>query len=151
MFLMNFRSMMNLILTGMLEKYPRLKFVSVESGVGWVPFLLQSIEYTIQELLTPQERRARFRRSPKEQFQQQIFTSYWFENAGSVRAYIDEFGADNVMFETDFPHPQCLYPEVQEKVEQTLTGYSPEIQRKVLFENAARLYGIETAGIARAT
>jgi len=143
MFLMNFRSMMNLILTGTLEKYPKLKFVSVESGVGWVPFLLQSIEYTIHELLTPAERRARFKRSPKEQFVEQIFTSYWFENAGNVANYINEFGADNLMFETDFPHPQCLYPNVHEKVEETLSAFSPDVQRKVLFENAERLYGIK--------
>ena len=143
MFLMNFRGMMNLILTGMLERYPKLKFVSVESGVGWVPFLLQSIEYTIKELLTPEERRARFKRSPHEQFTQQIFTSYWFENANNVDSYLREFGAENLMFETDFPHPQCLYPDVREKVSETLGHHSADIQRKVLYENAAHLYGIE--------
>jgi predicted TIM-barrel fold metal-dependent hydrolase len=50
------------------------------------------------------------------------------------------------MFETDFPHPQCLYPDVRGKVEETLGGFSADVQRKVLFENAARLYGIEVPG-----
>ncbi|MDB5581382.1 MAG: amidohydrolase 2 [Bradyrhizobium sp.] len=146
MFLGNGRSIMNLILSGMLERYPRLNFVSVESGLGWVPFLIQSLEYTINELLTPEQRRARFKRSPKEQFQQQVYTSYWFESAGNVKNYLEEFGADNLMFETDFPHPQCLYPDVRGKVEETLGGFSADVQRKVLFENAARLYGIEVPG-----
>jgi len=142
MFLGNGRSIMNLILSGLLERYPRLNFVSVESGLGWVPFLIQSLEYTINELLTPQQRRERFKRSPKEQFQQQIYTSYWFESAGNVRNYVEEFGADNLMFETDFPHPQCLYPDVRTKVVETLGGFEAPIQRKVLFENAARIYGV---------
>jgi len=45
-----------------------------------------------------------------------------------------------VMFETDFPHPTCLYPNVREHVEKSLAGLSEKDQRKVLFENAVRVY-----------
>jgi len=47
------------------------------------------------------------------------------------------------MFETDFPHPTCLYPSVQEKVQQTLRHLPEDVQRKVLYENAARVYQID--------
>jgi len=46
------------------------------------------------------------------------------------------------MFETDYPHPQCLYPNVREKIAETLGRYDTATQRKVMFENAAKLYGI---------
>jgi predicted TIM-barrel fold metal-dependent hydrolase len=140
-FLMNFRDIVNLILTGVLERFPNLKFVSVESGVGWIPFIIQGLEYTIDELLTPEDRR-RFKRRPREMFKDQIYASYWFEGANNVENYISEFGADNLMFETDFPHPQCLYPNVREKIAETLGRYDTATQRKVMFENAAKLYGI---------
>jgi predicted TIM-barrel fold metal-dependent hydrolase len=141
-FIMNFRDIVNLILTGVLDRFPQLKFVSVESGVGWIPFIIQGLEYTMDELLTREDRR-RYKRSPREMFKDQIYASYWFEGANNVDNYISEFGADNLMFETDYPHPQCLYPDVREKVEETLGKYDLAIQRKVLFENAAKLYGIE--------
>ena len=51
-----------------------------------------------------------------------------------------ELGEENVLFETDFPHPTCLYPNVREHVESSLEGLSEQAKRKVLFENAARVY-----------
>ena len=55
-----------------------------------------------------------------------------------------EIGEDNVLFETDFPHPTCLYPNVREHVEKSLAGLSEKAQRKVLYENAARVYQLPT-------
>jgi predicted TIM-barrel fold metal-dependent hydrolase len=140
-FMANARTICNLIMSGLLDRFPKLKFVSVESGVGWIPFAIQSIDYTIEELLTPADR-ARFKRRPKEMFQDQIYASYWFENAKAVETYIHEFGAGNLLFETDFPHPQCLYPSVKEKIAETLGAYDEETKRKILYKNASQLYGI---------
>ena len=44
------------------------------------------------------------------------------------------------MFETDFPHPTCLYPAPLKTAEANLDGLSTEVQRKILGENAAKLY-----------
>ena len=55
-----------------------------------------------------------------------------------------QVGADNVLFETDFPHPTCLYPNVREHVTKSLEGLSEADQRKVLYENAARVYNLPT-------
>jgi len=133
----------NLIMTGILEKYPRLKFVSVESGCGWVPFTIKCLEYHWKEMMTSKYTE-RFKREPREMFMDQIYCSYWFEDRPSVDAYIAEFGADNLMFETDFPHPTSLYPgtAIAKKVEETLAHHSRETQEKVLYKNAERLYGV---------
>ena len=45
MFLDNGRVIGNLIYTGLLDRFPKLKFVSVESGIGWVPFVMESLDY----------------------------------------------------------------------------------------------------------
>ena len=47
------------------------------------------------------------------------------------------------MFETDFPHPTCLYPRSIERAQKTIGALDPEVQKMVLQDNAARLYGID--------
>ena len=136
MFMNNSRSMVNLIFSGLLDRYPRLKFVSVESGIGWIPFLIEACEYQMDENMVD---RGGLKLRPREYFRRQIYASYWFERERSA-ATIEAVGEDNVMFETDFPHPTCLYPGVKEQVRVSLAGLDPRVQRKVLYETAARVY-----------
>ena len=62
--------------------------------------------------------------------------------AYQTRQTLAALGEDNVMFETDFPHPTCLYPSVREQVQASLADLPARVQRKVLHENAARVYGL---------
>ena len=136
----------NLIMTGVLEKFPKLKFVSVESACGWVPFAIQCLEQQWKEMMTSKYKTA-FKREPRQMFLEQIFCSYWFENRTSVDAFIQEFGPDNLMFETDFPHPTSLFPNelVVNKIEETLSHHSREVQEKILYKNAEGVYGVKVA------
>ena len=54
---------------------------------------------------------------------------------------IARLGADNIMFETDYPHPICLYPV--DNIDTALEGLTEEEKVKVLSGNAARLYNID--------
>ncbi|MDE0372724.1 MAG: amidohydrolase family protein, partial [Rhodospirillales bacterium] len=47
----------------------------------------------------------------------------------------------NVMWGSDFPHPDGVWPDSQEFIAREMAGVEPRVQRKVLWENAARLYG----------
>ncbi len=136
LFMANVRCLTNLIFSGLLDRYPELNFVSVESGIGWIPFMLEACEYQVDENF---ERGKGPKLRPTEYFHRQIFASFWFEKH-TVERTIELLGDNNVMFETDFPHPTCLYPNVREHVEASLAGLSEKAQRKVLYENAARVY-----------
>jgi uncharacterized protein len=142
LFFGNIRDVANLILTGILDRFPRLKVVSVESGAGWVPFVIQSLEYAFHEFITREHRR-NFKREPREYFKDQLYTSYWFENANCVDFYIKEFGADNLMFESDFPHPATLHPGTREQAIKTLSNQPEDVQRRVLYGTASKLYDIQ--------
>jgi uncharacterized protein len=134
----NIRCVANLIFSGLLDRFPRLNFVSVESGVGWLPFVLELCEYQFDEnRVTGLELR------PRDYFRRQIYASYWFES--DVATAIDKLGDDHIMFETDFPHPTCLYPGIRAQIEATLGPLPENVQRKVLHETAARVYGIDLA------
>ena len=125
----------NLIFSGVLDRFPSLKFVSVESGIGWLPFLIESLEYQYDENGVSD-----LALRPREYFQRQIYGSYWFEK--DPRNAIEALGEDNLMFETDFPHATCLYPGVQETLQRSLEGIETRVQRKLLYETAARVYQI---------
>ena len=132
--------MTDLLLCGLLPRFPELKFISVESGIGWVPFCLESCDY---HFLAADIRKARpeFEMMPSDYFRRQVYACYWFEKI-APRKLIDDIGEDNILFETDFPHPTCLYGNVQETIEAGLEGQSEATRRKILWENAAKLYNI---------
>jgi len=136
LFVANARCIVNLIFSGLLDRYPTLNFVSVESGLGWLPFVLESAEYQVAENGIELALR------PSEYFRRQIYASFWFEHRNVVDA-IAQLGADNVMIETDFPHPTCLYPGARKKIEETLAPLPEADQRKLFYGNAARVYNLE--------
>lgn len=138
LFMANMRCIINLIFSGLLDRFPSLNFVSVESGIGWLPFLLEACEYQMSENTISGDG---LKLRPKEYFARQIYASFWFENE-DVPGVIERLGADNIMFETDYPHPTCLYPGVKEQVQTCLGGLDRSVQRKILYENAARVYNI---------
>jgi predicted TIM-barrel fold metal-dependent hydrolase len=139
LFIGNARVVINTIFAGIFDRFPTLKMVSVESGVGWVPFILETMDYELWENAPVQA--AELSRMPSEYFKDHWYATYWFEkNRGDVQGLIDSVGEDNVLFETDFPHPTCLYPSPLETIEEKMLTLRPETRRKVLGENAAKLY-----------
>ena len=137
MFLSNARVMCNIILSGMLDRFPTLKFVSVESGIGWLPFVLDALEYQIAESGC-----RHYELKPWEYFRRQMYGTFWFEN-GALPDAVRRLGADNVMFETDFPHPTCLFPTPIEKLREGFSALSAGDRRKVLSTTAAKVYNID--------
>jgi predicted TIM-barrel fold metal-dependent hydrolase len=141
MYLTNARVLANIIYAGILERHPSLHFVSVESGIGWLPFMLQALDYQLLE--TAPGSRSSLSLMPSEYFRRQIHACFWFEaqDAG-LETLVESVGVDNVMFETDFPHPTCLYPESLDQAAPGLASLTPDVRTKVLSSNAAALYSV---------
>jgi uncharacterized protein len=141
-FLSNSWIVSNLIYSGVLLKHPRLKIFSAESGVGWIPFLLEAMDYQWHENLLPEVKRDVWKNAlPSEIFRRNFYVSFWFEQWGPAHT-IDAIGEDNVMFETDFPHATGLTDRVTEQVANTLAALTPTARQKILHDNAARLYNL---------
>lgn len=139
LFVNNLRVMANILLDGFLLRFPELKMVSVESGAGWVPFLLEALEY--------QSREAGIARplSVMELFRRHIHVCTWFEREHLVET-VRAVGVENVMFETDFPHPTCLYPDPLDYMREPLAAMDFEARGKVFGGNAERIYNLDLAG-----
>jgi predicted TIM-barrel fold metal-dependent hydrolase len=137
LFIGNARVIVNIICSGMLDRFPELKIVSVESGTGWIPFILEALDYEMDE--NAPEAKARLSLLPSEYFKRQIYATTWFEKR-NLASLIESVGEDNIMFETDFPHPTCLYPDPLRTAETNMRGLDPAVRRKILGENGIKLY-----------
>jgi len=142
----NAQNVAEVILSGVCHRYPDLKFVSVENGAGWLPFLGESMDW--QWLNVGAHKDYPDRLLPSEYLYRQIYGMYWFEQ-DSVRAVMDKM-ADNLMFETDFPHatslspgPASESPSPKDVMERSLAGISEDIIGKVLQYTATDLYHLE--------
>jgi uncharacterized protein len=140
MFLKNGLQCVDLITSGVLPRYPGLQFVSVESGIGWVPFVLEAADHSYLEGRA--NRTSEWELLPSEYFARQVYTTYWFETVAPTKL-LGDIPVDRILFETDFPHPTCLYGNVHEKIEASLAGATEEQRRRILWENAAELYRVE--------
>jgi uncharacterized protein len=142
----NAQNIAEVVLSGVCHRYPDVKFVSVENGAGWLPFLGESMDW--QWLNVGAHKDYPGRLLPSEYLYRQVYGTYWFER-DSVRAVIDKL-ADNLMFETDFPHatslspgPASESPSPRDVMETSLEGIPDEIVGKVLQHTATDLYHLD--------
>ena len=139
LFIGNARVVTNLILSGMFDRYPDLQMVSVESGVGWIPFILEALDYEMAEN-APQEL-AQMERMPSEYFRTNLYATFWFENnRNKLPDLIEAVGEDRILFETDFPHPTCLYPNPLQTVEAKMETLTPESGARSSARTPRQLY-----------
>ncbi|MHB8464593.1 MAG: amidohydrolase family protein [Acidimicrobiales bacterium] len=139
LFLKNGLQVADLLTSGVLARFPDLKFVSVESGIGWIPFVLEAVDHSYLEARPG--RSSEWDLLPSEYFSRQVYACYWFETTAPT-ALLDHIPVDNILFETDFPHPTCLFGDVRERIDASLANASATDRHKILWDNAAHLYSI---------
>ena len=137
----NMRIIANLCLSNLFDRFPRLKISSVESAIGWVPFLLESLEYQLGELIHGDEAMNYAKRRPTEYFRDHITVGFAFERSGPSKL-IDDIGVENVLVETDMPHADCYYPGFRKYLAEVLKDLDPYVQRRIVQDNASELYRI---------
>ncbi len=139
LFLNSARVVMNTIFSGVFDRFPKLTMVAVESGVGWIPFILETMDYELSENAPAQY--GELSRKPSEYFKHHWYATFWFEeNQGNLQSLMDSVGDDRILFETDFPHPTCLYPSPLEAVAAKMDTLRPETRNRVMGDNARKLY-----------
>jgi predicted TIM-barrel fold metal-dependent hydrolase len=138
LYMSNVRIIANLLMSTLFDRYPGLKIISPESGIGWIPFALEALEYQRNEMITTERDQLK---TPTEYFREHIYPVFWFESH-APRTSIEAVGVNNVLVETDFPHPTCLFPSVQEHFGSVLGDLDPAIRNRVLRDNAIDVWGL---------
>jgi predicted TIM-barrel fold metal-dependent hydrolase len=126
---------------GVLERHPRLRFVLAESGTGWIPFVVQEMDYRVAQVL---ERTSPegfpLKRKPSEIFREQVWATYQQDLVGLH--LIEFFGEGHMMWASDYPHPDSTWPWSQQIVEKETAHLSPEMKRRIVRENAKAFYAL---------
>ena len=125
------------VLGGIFEKFPGIRMVLSEAGVGWVPYILERMdlgwEDQYRDLLT-------LKRRPSEYWFDHCLVTYQAERFGSQ--VVQFVGEDTMMWASDFPHPDGLWPDSQSFIASQYAHLSPAVKAKIVGGNAARLYGL---------
>ena len=129
----------SVILSGVCERHPRLRLVLGESGIGWLPYILERLDDTYEERLADD---LRLPLPPSAYFKRQIYATFQKDFHG-VRA-MARIAPDNVMWGSDYPHRDGTWPFSRKAIEEQFRGVDEAIKRKMLWENVRRLYRIDS-------
>ena len=129
---------MEIIYGGVLEAHPGLKVVIGESGIGWIPYVLEHMDLEWED----QFKDLTLTMKPSHYWRRQCYATYQSDPIG-IRL-LDILGEDNVMWGSDFPHPDGVWPDSQTFIERELGGVAATTRQKIVCGNAARLYGFES-------
>lgn len=133
------RALEALILSGVFDRFPRLKLVSVESGIGWVPHFLERLdEKTTGEAPLQSESALQGDMLPREYFHRNVLLTFVRDQHG-IRSR-DIIGPENILWSSDFPHPSSTWPRSREALRQQMKDMPAEERYKIVAGNAIRLY-----------
>ena len=126
------------IVPGTLERFPRLKIVLVEAGLGWIPYFLERLDtmkrshhWDHYEMLAEK---------PSDYFRRQMLVTFEEDRFGVEQR--ERIGVGNMMWATDYPHPDSTWPNSQKVLETHFRDVPVEEARLMIGGNAAKAYGL---------
>ncbi len=129
---------------GVLARHPGLKVAFLEANCSWVPWLIWRADEGFEregDIFMPD-----LKELPSSYFKRQCWVSVEPDEA-PARYTIAEFGCDQLVFSTDYPHGDSKYPDAVASFLR-LESLSDEEKRKILWDNCARFYAVgEPAGV----
>jgi predicted TIM-barrel fold metal-dependent hydrolase len=133
-----------LILSGVLERFPRLKIVSAENNCGWLPYYLQRMDRGFRRFgpsgtLTPWPTKLTLK--PSEYFQRQMYCTFIDDPFGVATRHWS--GVDNLMWSSDYPHTASTWPHSRDIIDRDFKDVSEEEKWKIVRGNASKLYGFD--------
>ncbi len=123
---------------GALERFPNLRVVLGESGIGWIPYVLDRMDHEYETRFKTML--SELRMKPSEYWRRQCRATFQADRIGTK--LLDDLGIETVMWGSDFPHLDGVYPDSQEYIKDQF-GHLPASEvRKIICENAGRFYGL---------
>jgi predicted TIM-barrel fold metal-dependent hydrolase len=119
-----------------LERYPNVRISFGESGIGWIPYALDRMDFEWED---------RFRdlgltMKPSDYWRRQCKGTFQFDRIGGK--LIDEMGVETLMWGSDYPHADGVWPESSKYIEEQFGHLPPAMTHKITCENAGKFYGL---------
>jgi predicted TIM-barrel fold metal-dependent hydrolase len=119
-----------------LERYPKVRISFGESGIGWIPYVLDRMDFEWEDRF----RDLGLKMKPSDYWRRQCKATFQFDRIGAK--LIDDLGVETLMWGSDYPHTDGVWPESTKYINEQFCEVSPAVVRKVTCENAGRFYGL---------
>jgi predicted TIM-barrel fold metal-dependent hydrolase len=131
--------LVQLITSGVFERHPELQAGMVESGVGFVPWLIETMDYAYRahhffvRPVIPE--------LPSSYFKRNCFATFQEDHVGLATA--EQFGVvDNLMWANDYPHHEGSWPHSAASIERQMAHLQEDSRAKILGLNAKRVFDL---------
>jgi predicted TIM-barrel fold metal-dependent hydrolase len=136
-------ALFEIIFTGVLERYPKLKVVSVENEIGWIPFWLGQCDKAFKR--HRHSEKLPIDKLPSEYFYRQVYATFFNDHVGGK--LFSWWGTDNCMWSNDYPHQNSTWPNSREVINRDM-GHLPAADRdKLLNTNVRKLYNLKAPAL----
>ena len=130
----------NIFWSGALDRYPRLRLVSVEGDLGWIPHFKRRAE----KMFARHGDWLGVKSDPSEWFGRNFFATFESDSIGLELR--DVIGVESIMWAADYPHSASSFPGSMQQIKDDLVILTQVERRKITWENVQKLYGIEFSG-----
>ena len=130
----------DLIWSPIFRKHDKLKIALSEGGIGWLPYFLERVDYTYEHhhRWTNQDFGDKL---PSQVFNEHVYTCFIDDAVGlEVRHHLN---GENIMWECDYPHSDCTWPQSPERLMKSLSGLSDTEIDKITHLNAMRGFNFD--------
>jgi predicted TIM-barrel fold metal-dependent hydrolase len=133
-------SMSDFLFSGVLVRFPTLKLAYSEGQIGWIPYLLERADDVWREHRAWGGVSDIIPEPPSTYYYRQIFGCFFRDRHGIES--LDRVGADNITFETDYPHTDSTWPDTKRVAEALMAGVADGDVYKIMRGNAIRMLGL---------
>jgi uncharacterized protein len=119
-----------------LERYPNVRISFGESGIGWIPYALDRMDFEWEDRF----RDLGLKMKPSDYWRRQCKGTFQFDRIGTK--LIDEMGVESLMWGSDYPHADGVWPESSKYIEEQFGHLPADYTHKITCENAGKFYGL---------
>ena len=131
----------DLLFSGIFERHPRLRILLVESNIGWIPTLLEQADDMFRRYRWWTGAHREMSEMPSRIFHRNFWATFMVDRSGIELRH--RMNVDHLMWSTDYPHSGCDWPDSGLVIERVFEGVPKGEVRKMLHENAKRLYQLD--------
>src|SRR6202163_4994579 len=119
-----------------LERYPHIRIAFGESGCGWIPYALDRMDFEWEDRFTD----LGLKMKPSDYWRRQCKATFQFDRIGAK--LIDDMGAESLMWGSDYPHGDGVWPHSDKYIKEQFAEVSPEVTKMITCTNAGKFYGL---------
>ena len=118
------------------ERFPNIRMAFGESGCGWIPYALDRMDFEWEDRFTD----LGLKMKPSDYWRRQCKATFQYDRIGAK--LIDDMGAESLMWGSDYPHGDGVWPNSDQYIKEQFAEVSPEVTKMITCTNAGKFYGL---------